>query len=99
MNNMTARAAVAEGLDDYSDSLWDAIETSLIAVVASQEPAWMREARREMAEYDGFDWAYEDWKLERDWIAAEAEYDDAMLRMDDDGGPVTQDWWSYDWRI
>jgi len=82
---------VLEGLADYSDQLEDAILPGLIAAIAAQEPAWMRQAAREMAEWDGFDWAYEEWKWERDFAQAEQEYEEAMIRLDDDGAPA-HDW-------
>jgi len=91
MTSMTAQALITEGLNDYSDELEDAVLPGLIVALAAQEPAWIRQARREMAEYDDFDWGYEDWKWERDFAQAEREYEEAMTRLDDDGAPA-HDW-------
>ena len=96
---MTERAMVLEGLADYSDELEDAVLPGLIVALAAQEPAWMRQAAREMAEYDNFDWAYEDWKWERDFAQAEREFDEAMTRMDDDGAPIHRDHWAWNWGL
>jgi hypothetical protein len=89
---LSEQDAILEGLNDYSDQLWDSIEPGLVAMIAAQEPAWMREARREEAEFGGIDWAYEDWKWEREFAKAEAEYEEAMTRLDDDGAPINSDW-------
>lgn len=93
------RAMVLEGLSDYSDSLEDAILPGLVAAIAAAQPAWMRQAAREMAEYDDFDWAYEDWKMERANAFYEAQWESDMARMDDDGGPVFFDHHEVHWGL
>lgn len=90
---------ISEGLSDYADELEDAVLPGLIVAFASQEPAWMRQAAREAAEFDGYDWAYEDWKMEREWAKAEQEFDADMTRMDDDGAPIHRDHWAWSWGL
>jgi len=94
MNNT---AIVLEGLNDYSDQLEDAVLPGLIVAIASQEPAWMRTAARFFD--DGIDWAYEDWKMDREWAEAEREFDETMTRMDDDGAPIHRDHWAWSWGL
>jgi hypothetical protein len=58
--------------------------------------AQVAELRAELeAEDAGFDWGYEEWKLERAFRAAELEFDSAMTRMDDDGAPIWRDHWAW----
>jgi len=99
MSNTMSAARISEGLDDYSDELEDAVMPGLIVAIAAQQPAWMRQAAREIGEYDDFDWGYEEWKMEREWAKDEAEFDEAMTRMDDDGAPIHRDHWAWSWGL
>lgn len=89
------REIIAEGVADVSDGLVAELVPMLVAALAALEPAWIREARAAYYRADAIDWAFEDWKMERDWRIAELEYDEAMTRMDDDGGPVHRDHWTW----
>lgn len=95
---LSERFAVLEGLDDYSNELSDTLAPMLVAAFAAQEPAWLREARAAYYADDDFDWAYEDWKLERQWAQDAREYAGAMMAMDDDGGPAI-DWLAVSWGL
>lgn len=99
MASTTDRALVLEGLSDYSDSLEDALMPGLIAAVATTIPAWMREAASYQWSDDWDDWGYLDWKMERDNALDEAEWESAMARMDDDGGPVFADHHEVHWGL
>lgn len=97
MNNT---AAVLEGLNDYSDELEDAVLPGLIVAIASQEPAWMRQAAYEVAHIDWDEYSgYNRWLEKREWAEAEREFDEAMTRMDDDGAPVHRDHWAWSWGL
>ena len=99
MASNTNRALVLEGLFDYSDELEDAVLPGLVVAIATAQPAWMRQAAREMAEYDETDWDYLEWKWERDNALAEAQWESDMARMDDDGGPVFFDHHEIHWGL
>jgi hypothetical protein len=92
-------ALVLEGLNDYSDQLEDAVLPVLIVAIASQEPAWMREAARFRAIDDNYDWAYEDWKMERENARLAQEFADDMARMDNDGAPIHRDHIAWSWGL
>lgn len=90
------REVIAEGIFDAGDALVADLVPMLVAVVAALEPAWIREARAAYYRADAIDWAFEDWKWDRQCRAAELEFDAAMQRMDDDGAPVYRDHWAWD---